>query len=610
MRFGSFSEPDDDARPVLGVFRSAGGRFWRDRLDAAGAAAASAMRQRHGLDDMLARVLAGRGVGIDEAPGFLDPTLRDLMSDPSVVTDMDRAVSRIADAVEANAMIAIFGDYDVDGASSTALFARYLGLLGRDCLTHIPDRLTEGYGPNPQAVRDLQRRGAGLLLTLDCGSTGFEALEAAETIGLDTIVVDHHQCGAQLPPAYALVNPNRQDDLSGLGHLAAVGVTFMVIVALTRELRRRGTFATRTEPDLLGLLDLVALGTIADVVPLVGLNRAFVVKGLVALRRRTNVGLAALTAVARLNGPVTPYHLGFLIGPRINAGGRIGDAGLGARLLITDDAAEAEALAAELDRLNRERQTLEALAVEAADAQVALEVGPGGEPGPLVIAQSDDWHPGIVGLIASRLKERWRRPAFALSFDQGEIGAGSGRSIAGVDLGAAVRAAVDAGILAKGGGHAMAAGLSVARDRVDDLKAFLAERLASTVAVAAAERSLLIDGVMTAGGAGVEFVGGLDRAGPYGAGHAEPLFAFPAHRIAFADPVGQGHVRLSLSSGDGTTLKAIAFRAVGEPLGDLLLASRGRPLHLAGSLSLDHWQGEPKVQLRVVDAADPNLGIG
>ncbi|MDR3497484.1 MAG: single-stranded-DNA-specific exonuclease RecJ [Ancalomicrobiaceae bacterium] len=610
MRFGGFSEPDSDVRPVLGVVNSAGGRFWRERLDAAGAAAAGAIRQRHGLDDILARVLAGRGVGIDAAARFLDPTIRELMPDPSVITDMDVAVARIADAVLGNETIAIFGDYDVDGAASVALVARYLGHLGRPCITHIPDRLTEGYGPNPQAIRDLKRRGADLLLTLDCGSAGFEALEAARSIGLDTIVVDHHQCGAALPPAVALVNPNRQDDLSGLGHLAAVGVTFLVLAALSRELRRRGGFATGSEPDLLGLLDLVALGTVADVVPLVGLNRAFVVKGLVALRRRANIGLAALTAVARLNGPVTPYHLGFLLGPRINAGGRIGEAGLGARLLSTDDPVQAESLAAELDRLNRERQTLEALAVEAADAQVTLEVGPGGDPGPLVVAASDDWHPGIVGLIASRLKERWRRPAFALSFDQGEIGTGSGRSIAGVDLGSAVRAAVEAGILVKGGGHAMAAGLSVARPRVSDLKAFLAERLAATVATAAGDRTLLIDGVMTAGGASVEFVNEIDRAGPYGSGHAEPIFAFPAHRIAFADAVGQGHVRLSLTAGDGSSLKAIAFRAAGEPLGDLLLSARGRPLHVAGSLTLDHWQGEPKVQLRVLDAADPKLGLG
>ena len=598
-------QEDDSTRPVLGVIRSATDRVWRDRLDATMAATALAIRQRHGLDDTLSRVLAARGVEIDAAPAFLDPTIRDLMPDPATLTDMQPAVERLAAAIVAGDSIALFGDYDVDGATSVALMQRFLAACGRECMSHIPDRQTEGYGPNPTAIRDLARRGARLLVTLDCGSTSFEALAVARQVGLDCVVLDHHQCGAELPSVAALVNPNRQDDLSGLGYLAAVGVTFMTVVALNRELKRRGWFKSRPEPDLLGLLDLVALGTVADVVPLVGLNRALVVKGLVAVRRRSNAGLAALSVVARLNGPPTPYHLGFVLGPRINAGGRIGDAAQGARLLATDDPVEAERIARELDTLNHERQALEAVMLEEADAQVAVAAGlNGGDPGPFVMASSEGWHPGIVGLIAARLKERWRRPAFAISFDQGDLGTGSGRSVSGVDLGLAVRSAVTSGILVKGGGHAMAAGLTVARSRLPEFSEFLTGALAQS-APGDAENILKIDGLLTAGGASKEFVEQVERAGPFGSGQPEPVFAFPSHRITYADPVGQGHVRLTLTSGDGSTLKAIAFRAADQPLGKCLLESRGRALHLAGSLSLDHWQGEPRPQLRVMDAVDP-----
>ena len=604
-RFAGFSE-DAAPRAVLGVERSATGRAWRDRLDAAGAAIALAMVQRHDLPDPVARVLAGRGVDIDAAPAFLDPTIKDLMPDPSTLTDMERAAERIADAIRRRERIAIFADYDVDGATSAALFARYLTAVGAETEIYIPDRLIEGYGPNSEALKALAGRGARLLVTLDCGTTSHEALETARALGLSTVVIDHHQVGATLPPAHAIVNPNRHDDLSGLGHLAAVGVTFLTVVALNRVLRARGAFARGssgfgTEPNLLDLLDLVALGTVADVVPLIGLNRAFVVKGLIAARARRNVGLAALTTVARLSGPVTPYHLGFMIGPRINAGGRIGDAGLGARLLGLDDPVEAERIAAELDTLNKERQAIEAEMLAEADAQVFAAHGDA--PPAVVVAHAPNWHPGVVGLISSRLKEKLRRPAFAISFDRGEFGTGSGRSIAGVDLGGAVRAAVEAGILVKGGGHAMAAGLTIARDRLDDFTRFMDERLAETVATASADLALKIDGALTAAAATRDFVEMLEKAGPYGAGHAEPVFALPAHRVTFADTVGNGHVRLQLASGDGSTIKAIAFRAADEPLGRAILAARGRSLHVAGSLGLDHWQGDARVQLRVVDVA-------
>ena len=594
---------DDAPRAVLGVTRSAAGRTWVDRLDAAGSATATAMVQRLGLPEIVARVMAGRGVGLDEAERFLDPTIKDLMPDPSRLTDLDAGTERLADAVEAGATIALFADYDVDGATSAALMRRWLVAVGLDPLVHIPDRLIEGYGPNGEAIRGLAAAGARLLVTLDCGSTSFEALEEAARAGLDTVVIDHHQCGLELPRARALINPNRQDDLSGLGHLCACGVAFVTLVGLARTLRRRGFFRGRPEPDLLGLLDLVALGTVADVVPLVGLNRAFVVKGLQVARRRRNTGLAALAAVARLAGPVTPWHLGFLIGPRINAGGRIGDAGLGSRLLSTDDPVEAERLAAELDRLNKERQVMEAAMVEEADAQIVARFG--SDPGPIVVAASRDWHPGVVGLIASRLKEKWNRPALAVAFDRGPLGTGSARSVAGVDLGAAVRAAVEAGLAAKGGGHRMAAGLTVAEDRLDAVGDFLAARLAAGVAAAPDRHDRAVDGAMTARGATVDLVEALEKAGPYGSGQPEPLFAFPAHKVGFADEVGNGHVRLSLVGGDGATLKAIAFRAAAEPVGRTIRAARGRPLHVVGALGLDYWQGDARVQLRVVDVADP-----
>ncbi len=608
MRFPGFSD-DGPNRSVLGVTRSVNGRTWRERLDPVTSAKALAIEQRHGLDGNLARLIAGRGVEIDDALRYLDPTVRDLMPDPDTLTDMKVAVGRLAEGVTSGEAISLFGDYDVDGATSSALMQRYLRLCGIDAPIYIPDRQTEGYGPNPNAIGELAARGTRLLVTLDCGSTSFDALQTAADLGLETIVIDHHQCGAVLPVALAVVNPNRQDDLSGLGSLAAVGVTFMVIVALNRELKRRGWFNGRVEPDLMGMLDLVALGTVADVVPLVGLNRAFVVKGLLVIRRRTNPGIAALCTIARLSGPATPYHLGFMIGPRINAGGRIGDAALGARLLSTDDPLEAERIATELDSLNKQRQIVEAQMLEEADAQVAVAAGPLRDPGPLIFASSPDWHPGIVGLIAARLKERWKRPAFAISFDRGEMGTGSGRSIAGVDLGQAVGAALEAGLVTKGGGHAMAAGLTVAAGQLDALRAFLSERLSQSVASASAEAVLAVDGLLTAGGATADFVDRVERAGPFGSGNPDPVFVFPAHRIQFADEVGQGHVRLTIASADGSSMKAIAFRAANEPLGKLIFAARGRNLHLAGSLSLDHWQGEPRVQLRLVDAAEPGKAI-
>ncbi|MES0808627.1 single-stranded-DNA-specific exonuclease RecJ [Roseibium sp. SCPC15] len=594
---------EEERRLVLGVARSANDNAWRERLSGADARAAMAISQSHGLPDVLARVMAARGVAPELAQEFLEPSLKTLMPDPSGLVDMDAAVNRIADAVQSGKKIAIFGDYDVDGATSSAIFAKYLQWLGLDPIIHIPDRIIEGYGPNGPAIEHLRQGGADLLVTLDCGSTSFEAFETAKRLDLDVVVIDHHQVGETLPEVNALVNPNRQDDLSGQGHLAAVGVTFLFLVGLNRELRRRGHFQTGKQPDLMALLDLVALGTVCDVVPLQGLNRAYVTRGLAVMHQRRNYGLTALADVARVSGKPVPYHLGFLIGPRINAGGRIGDAALGARLLTTEDPFEARSIAERLDQLNSERQAMEAVMLEqaGADAAIALE-----ERDPAVLLTgSDDWHPGIVGLIASRLKEAHRRPAFAIAYDQSGKGTGSGRSVSGVDLGKAVRQAVENGLLEKGGGHAMAAGLTVLREKAADLEAFFNETLKEDVETATAHRELKVDAALTATGATLDLLELLEKAGPYGAGHSEPVFAFPAHRVSFADVVGKGHVRATLAAGDGTALKAICFKADDKPHGQMLLEGRGRNLHVAGTLSIDTWQGTPKVQLRILDVADP-----
>ena len=587
----------------LGVERSLTGKRWEERL--ADSRQGLALSQQLGLPEVIGRVLAARGVSSEEAERFLTPTLRDYLPDPSAFMDMDRAAARLLRALEAGEKIAVFGDYDVDGATSSAVLARFFGALGVELQIYIPDRLFEGYGPNVEAMRKLAAAGAKLIVTVDCGSTSFDALAEAKTLGVDVVVVDHHELGESLPEAVAVVNPNRQDDLSGLGHLAAVGVTFMTVIAVNRMLRSRGWYAAgRKEPDLLAWMDLVALGTICDVVPLLGLNRAFVSKGLIALTRRGNRGLAALADVSRLGGPVTPYHLGFVIGPRINAGGRIGDAALGARVLSSDDAGECAMLAEELNRLNGERQAMEAAMLEEAMAEADAEIGSGEGP-PVLVTASARWHPGVVGLIASRLKERFQRPAIAIAFTANGTGSGSGRSIVGVDLGLAIRTAVDRGILVKGGGHAMAAGLTIAEPRLGDLRAYLAATLAERVWATTESHGLAIDAALTARGATLDLIAAVDRAGPFGAGHPEPVYAFPSHRVDFADTVGAGHVRMTLVSGDGTRLKAVAFRSAGSPLGDALLAARGQVLHIAGSLSIDHYQNRRTPSLRVIDAAIP-----
>jgi single-stranded-DNA-specific exonuclease len=594
-----------DDRFFLGVERSASGRAWRDRLDERGAARALAIAQRHGVPELLARVLAGRGVAVEAVEAFLDPSIKRLMPDPHTLTGMEAAAARIADAIAKNQSVAIFGDYDVDGATASALLCRYLRHCGLDPIVHIPDRIFEGYGPNLDAIRSFGEKGVKLLITVDCGTTSAEPLAEAKRLGLDTVVIDHHQADEELPPARAIVNPNRADDLSGLGHLAAVGLVFLTLVAVTRSLRQRNFWTgARPEPDLLALLHLVALGTVADVVPLRGLNRAFVAKGLVALRRRDHVGATALMDVARLTGPPEPWHLGFLLGPRINAGGRIGRADLGVRLLLEEDPIEAARIAAELDRLNHERRAIEQVTLVQAEAEAMAALGLE-EKGAVVVTAQEGWHAGVVGLVAARLKERYGRPAFAIALERGGIGTGSGRSIAGVDLGRAVRQAVRDRLLIKGGGHAMAAGITLRKDALAAFRAYLEDVLAPSVEAARRERALLIDGAVSAGGVNPALADMLSRAGPYGAGNPEPLLALPSHTIAYADPVGESHIRVRLKSGDGKLVNAIAFRAAGTPLGKALLDNRGCAVHAAGHIAVDRWQGEERVQLRLADIAVP-----
>ncbi|MFT4116508.1 single-stranded-DNA-specific exonuclease RecJ [Bradyrhizobium sp.] len=600
--------PVEAPQAFLGVSRSLTDKLWRDRLDARGAAKALAIVQQHQLPELLARVLAGRGVDIDAVADFLDPTIRKLLPDPFTVTEMEAAAKRIADAAQKGEKVAIFGDYDVDGATSSALLAWHLRHCGLDPLIHIPDRIFEGYGPNTEAVRGLAAKGATLLVTVDCGTTSIEPLAEARRLGMSVVVIDHHQAGTELPEVDALVNPNRLDDLSGLGHLAAVGLVLVTLVAVNRELRQRGFWTSEMpEPDLLGMLHHVALGTVADVAPLIGLNRAFVAKGLIAMRRRDHVGHTALMDVARLNGPPEAWHLGFMLGPRVNAGGRIGRADLGVRLLLEGDSVEAARIAAELDRLNTERRFIEQAAEAQAEAEALASIGLEDKLGVIVTA-SEGWHPGVVGLVASRLKEKFSRPAFAIALEPGGIGTGSGRSIAGVDLGKAVRQAVTDGILLKGGGHAMAAGVTLRKEKLAEFRAYLENALAGAVAEARHVNELSIDGAVSARAVTTELAATLNRAGPFGSGNPEPVLALPAHQLVYADEVGQAHLRLRFKSGDGAIVNGIAFRSIGQKLGNALVANRGQQLHVAGSLSVDRYQGVERVQFRVIDIALPDQG--
>jgi single-stranded-DNA-specific exonuclease len=581
----------------LGVEHSLCGKRWRQRP--ADQRLALAFAQRHGLPEIVGRVLAARGVAAEEAERFLAPRLRDQLPDPARFRDMEKAASRIAAAVRAGELVAVFGDYDVDGATSSALLERFLRAAGGRVRVYIPDRQKEGYGPNLAALLRLKEEGAAVVATVDCGITAFEVLEKAASAGLDVVVVDHHVAEPLLPKAFAVVNPNRLDEEPGYGNLAAVGVAFLLAVAVNRALRRDGWYAARPEPDLLGLLDLVALGTVADVVKLTGLNRALVAQGLKIMQRRSNLGIAALSDVGRVTERLDAYAAGFILGPRVNAGGRVGEAGLGARLLATDDAAEAAMLAARLDAFNTERRLIEQRVLAAAIEKVEREAA----PAPLVFVADEGWHPGVIGIVASRLKERYNRPACVVALENG-AGKGSGRSVGGFALGEAVIAARQAGLLVNGGGHAMAAGFTVARERIEALRHFLGERVAATLGTERLVPELALDGAVAAGAATPELVATLEALAPFGAGNAEPRFAFPDLRVVKAEVVGGAHVRAILTDAAGNArLKAIAFRSVETPLGPALLQGAGATFHAAGTLRPDDWNGERRVQLCLDDAA-------
>jgi len=565
---------------------------------------ALALTQRLRVHEVVGRVLASRGLEAETAKTFLDPKLKTHLPDPGHLKDMDKAAKRIADAVQAGEGIAIFGDYDVDGATSSALLKRFLEGVGAQVTVYIPDRLEEGYGPNAPALLKLQEDGAAVVVTVDCGQTAFEPLAAAHGAGLDVIVVDHHVGEARLPQAFAVVNPNRMDDDSPHGQMAAVGVAFLVAVAVNRQLRDAGWYENRTAPDLMQWLDIVALGTVCDVVPLTGINRALVTQGLKVLATRQNIGLRMLADVAGVKEKPGPYHLGFVLGPRINAGGRVGQSDLGTRLLSTHNESEALALAQRLNDFNADRQDIEAAVLDEAVAQTESRLG-GAEPGPIVIAHGDGWHPGVVGIVASRLKDKYNRPTCVISFD-GDTGTASGRSVSGADLGAAVIAARQAGLLVKGGGHAMAAGFTVEREKLPELEVFLGERMVQALGENPPPPGLYIDSVTAASGANMHLVKTLEQVGPFGVGNPEPRFCIKDAHIAKADPVGadQSHVRLVLTDAGGQgRLSAIAFRAFDTALGPALVNHGGQPFHFVGRLRVNVWNGYESVQLMVDDVA-------
>src|SRR6476661_5359023 len=578
---------------ALNIDRSVTGQPWRWRRPP---------DDGPGMDALVDELLLARGVGRDDLARHRDPRIRDFLPDPSCFRDMDKGAKRIADAIQGGEKIAIFGDYDVDGATSAALLVLLLRRLGADPIIYIPDRLMEGYGPSGKALVELKSRGASVAVCVDCGAQAFEALQEAKDAGLDVIVVDHHQCASLLPVAHALINPNRLDesaDGAAHGHLAAVGMAFLLGVALIRELRERGFFEALAEPRILDLLDLVALGTVADVARLRSLNRAFVTQGLKVMAARQNIGLAALAEAARLVKPPSCRDLGFALGPRINAGGRVGKSDLGVRLLTSTDPEEAREIAAELDRLNEERRAIEMLVCEQAEEQAAKLDG-----APVITVMSAGWHQGVIGIVAGRIKERFGRPAIVIAECEDGTGKGSGRSIGGVDLGAAVLAAKESGLLIAGGGHAMAAGLTLPPGGLEPFRDFINERLSADVEKSRSDRALLLDALLAPGGVAGSLCDALDAAGPYGAGWPSPRVAAGPARLLRTGIVGDGHVRGIACGDDGKSFKWIAFRSAATELGQALLSSPGdRRWWLAGTIKRDDWNGGNAAELHLEDAA-------
>jgi len=582
---------------ALNISRSISGQPWRWRGQGA-----DARDPGYRPDDLVTQLLLARGCPREAVEAHRNPTIRHFMPDPSLFRDMDAAADRLADAVQSQEDVRIFGDYDVDGATSAALLIRLLRDLGLNAKPYIPDRLMEGYGPSGEALVRLAGEGASLIVTVDCGAQAFDALLQAKQAGVDVVVVDHHKCAAALPEAFALVNPNRldeADEAAAHGHLAAVGVAFLLGAALVRTLRARGWLAARSEPPLMELLDIVALGTVADVAQLKGLNRAFVAQGLKVMAKRRNIGLAALMDASRLSRAPLCHDLGFALGPRINAGGRVGKADLGVRLLTTEDPLEAARIAAELDRLNEERRAIESLVQEQAEALLEAQGNRA-----VALVSGAGWHPGVIGIVAGRLKEKAGRPAIVIALDEDGIGKGSGRSISGVDLGAAVLAAKDGGLLVAGGGHAMAAGLTVAAENLDALIDFLDDRLSAAVARSRDDRALMIDAVLAPAGVNPDFVAAMEAGGPYGAGWPAPLIASGPMRVIKADVVGNGHLRAIMAGDDGRSIKTIAFRKAETELGQAILAApRDRRLWVAGRAKIDDWGARPAAELHLEDAA-------
>ncbi len=553
--------------------------------------------------DIVTQLLLSRGVAADDLERHRMPTLRGFLPDPSKFRDMDSAAERIAQAILTDETVTIYGDYDVDGATSAALLVRLLKMLGCEARYYIPDRLLEGYGPSGEALVNIAEQGSSLIVTVDCGAMAFEALDMARNAGVDVIVVDHHKCAAELPKAAALVNPNRldeSDEAASFGHLAAVGVAFLLAIALVRTLRNRGFFEGKAEPDLMGLLDLVALGTVADVAALHGLNRAFVAQGLKVMSKRDNIGMAALIDASRLKRAPVCSDLGFALGPRINAGGRVGESTLGVRLLTTEDPDEAREISAQLSSLNEDRRAIEAAVQEAAEEQIAQQHNRA-----VVITSAKGWHPGVIGIVAGRIKEKTGKPAIVIAIDDetGE-GKGSGRSISGVDLGAAIIAAREEGLLVAGGGHAMAAGLTIEADKLDAFADWIDERLANAVSKAQSSQTLKLDVSVAPRGLTPDLVERLEEAGPYGIGWPGPKVAVGPVHIIKADIVGTDHLRLIVGGNDGGSIKAIAFRAAETEMGQAILhAAKGRKLWLAGRAKIDDWGSRPAAELHLEDAA-------
>lgn len=600
---------------------SVSGRQWQ--LNEASDRMVLALSQKFRLPEVAARVLVSRGFDVESAEDYLNPTLKSLLPDPFHFTDMEKAANRVAEAVIKGEKIAIFGDYDVDGATSSALLKRFLRALGNSPLIYIPDRIDEGYGPNVEAMQELAAQGIKLCITVDCGTLSFEPIQAANAAGMEVIVIDHHLGAEQLPEAIAIVNPNRLDETSPYRYLAAVGMSFMLAVAVNSKLRDMGWYEkVRSEklevrnnaldaslqpstsnfaPDLLSLLDIVALGTVCDVMPLIGLNRAFVAQGLKVLRNRKNVGLAALADVAGIDSVPGTYHLGFVLGPRINAGGRVGKSDLGARLLSTENYDEAFKIAQELNHLNQERKTIEQLVLDDAIAQVEKT----DTNAAVVFAYGEGWHPGVIGIVASRLKERYNRPAAVIAVDNG-IGKASARSVSGVDLGAAVISAVQSGLLVKGGGHTMAAGFTVEANKISELHQFLCERFAENANIFS-QRKLKIDGFLTVSGLNTQLAKALSGLEPFGTGNYEPIFAVTDAFIAKAEIIGTDHIRCMIgdarSGGKGGTIKAMAFRSVDTDLGRFLLSGSGKNLSFAGKIRINNWQGYERAEFFLEDVA-------